>query len=319
MSEINTPLIGISSCLLGERVRFDGGHKRNPYIEQTLGRYFSFRPFCPEMAIGLGVPRPTIKLVATDAGVRCVDSKTGEQDFTEQLQDSANQQRNWHSQLCGYIFKKDSPSCGMERVKVALSPTNPHSDRSGQGIYAATFMQNFPLIPTEEEGRLGDAGLRENFIQRVYVYYRWQLLQEEGITQDKLFNFHSQHKLIVMSHNQNSVRELGRLLAQGHQTPIEKLAEDYIQRLMDAIKKPASRGNHVNTLEHIRGYLKRDLSGDDKQELSDTIEQYRQGHIPLIVPITLLRHHFRKQPDPFIEQSLYMHPYPAEMKLLNNI
>ncbi len=312
-------LIGISSCLLGERVRFDGGHKHNPYIEQTLGRYFTFRPFCPEMAIGLGVPRPTIKLLATDRGIRCVDSKTGQQDVTERLQQSADEQRPWHSQVYGYIFKKDSPSCGMERVKVQISPSNPHSKKGGRGIYATRFMDNFPLIPTEEEGRLGDAGLRENFIQRVYIYYRWCQLKRSGLSKEKLYKFHSQHKLILMSHHQNSVKELGRLLAETHDLDINKLGEQYIQIMTQAVKRPASRSNHVNTLEHVRGYLKRDLSTDDKQELSEAIEHYRLGYIPLIVPITLLQHHFRKQPDPFISQSLYMQPYPAEMKLLNQI
>lgn len=310
-------MIGLSSCLAGERVRFDGGHKHYSYITQTLGNYFTFRPFCPEVDIGLGIPRPTIKLIASDNNqIICVDSKTGSHDYTAQLRESANRQQAWHADLCGYIFKKDSPSCGMERVKVQK---NSMVERRGQGIYAATFMQNFPLIPTEEEGRLGDAGLRENFIQRVYTYFRWRCLQQEGVDRDSLFRFHSQHKLILMSHNQNTVRELGRLLAQGESTPINELANTYISRLMDALKTPASRGNHVNVLQHIQGYLKKHLSSDDKQELQETINHYRQGYLPLIVPITLLRHHFRNQPDPFIEQSLYMHPYPAEMMLLNDI
>lgn len=318
-TEQHLPLIGISSCLLGEKVRFDGGHKQNAYIQQTLGNYFRFRPFCPEVAIGLGIPRPTIKLVGSANGIICVDSKTGQKDFTRALQDSAEQQRDWHSQLRGYIFKKDSPSCGMERVKVQISADNPYSERNGRGIYAATFMDNFPLIPTEEEGRLGDPGLRENFIQRVYIYHRWCQLRASGLSKEKLFRFHSQHKLIVMSHHQNSVRQLGRLLAESQHNSIDELGDEYIAMLTQALAAPASRANHVNTLEHIRGYLKNDLDSDDKQELTETLAQYRQGHIPLIVPITLLRHHFRRQPDPFIEQSLYMHPYPAEMQLLNAI
>lgn len=316
--------IGISSCLLGEKVRYDSGHKHHSYITQTLGQFFSFRGFCPEVDIGLGIPRPTIKLIASDANdttVRCVDSKTGTLDYTAQLAESAQRQSHWHTDLCGYIFKKDSPSCGMERVKVYFpAGQGTMAEKRGQGIYAATFMQNFPLIPTEEEGRLGDAGLRENFIQRVYVYYRWRELNRAGLSRDALFRFHSQHKLILMSHNQNAVRELGRLLADsGKGDDLQALAQTYISGLMQALKTPATRGNHVNVLQHVQGYLKRHLDGDDKQELTEAIDQYRQGYIPLIVPITLLRHHFRSQPDPFIEQSLYMHPYPAEMMLLNEI
>lgn len=315
--------IGISSCLLGERVRFDSGHKHHSYITQTLGQFFSFHGFCPEVDIGLGIPRPTIKLIAStaaDSNIRCVDSKTGAIDYTDQLAASAQRQHAWHADLCGYIFKKDSPSCGMERVKVYFpAGAGTMAEKRGAGIYAATFMANFPLIPTEEEGRLGDAGLRENFIQRVYTFYRWKQLRTEPLSAERLFRFHSQHKLILMSHNQNAVRQLGRLLADADREQLETVADTYISGLMQALRTPATRGNHVNVLQHVQGYLKHHLDGDDKQELVEAIAQYRQGYIPLIVPITLLRHHFRSQPDPFIEQSLYMHPYPAEMMLLNEI
>ena len=200
--------IGISSCLLGEQVRFDGGHKRDAYIMGTLSEYFEFHPFCPEVAIGLGIPRPVIHLVKIDNAIRCVGVKDPELDVTDRLRDVADQQKVSHAGLCGYILKKDSPSCGMERVKV-YAGKQPH--REGYGIYAQEMMRNNPLLPVEEEGRLGDPGLRENFIQRVYVLYRWKQLLAEGLSAQSLTRFHARHKLIIMSHA--DYREMGQLLA----------------------------------------------------------------------------------------------------------
>ncbi|PKM37639.1 MAG: hypothetical protein CVV06_04785 [Gammaproteobacteria bacterium HGW-Gammaproteobacteria-10] len=308
--------VGISSCLLGEEVRFDGGHKSNAYIRKTLSHYFEFVPFCPEVESGMGIPRPTIQLRYTDRGVRCVGVKDHNIDVTDQLLGCAEQQRHWLAGLCGYILKKDSPSCGMTRVKIYRED---HADRVGTGIFAQFVKDNFPLMPMEEEGRLGDPRLRENFIQRVYVMYRWKLLCAEPITPSRLTIFHSQHKLIAMSHDQNEAREIGRLAASAVKGNAQEIAGQYGTDLMRCLKKTASRGNHVNVLQHIQGYLKKSLDADDKAELTETIERYRLGLLPLIVPITLLRHHFRRQPDPFIEQSYYMSPYPEELTVLNEI
>ena len=306
--------IGISSCLLGEQVRFDGSHKRDAYIVGTLSQYFDFHPFCPEVAIGLGIPRPTIHLIKTDDVVRCVGVKNPELDLTNRLLDVAAQQKERHSGLCGYILKKDSPSCGMERVKV-YSGNQPH--REGFGIFAQEMMRNNPLLPVEEEGRLGDPGLRENFIQRVYVLYRWQQLLAEGLSAQKLTHFHARHKLIIMSHA--DYRELGQLLARLSKDNLLEIAEQYISQLMNTLKIVVNRSNHVNVLQHIQGYLKKELSTDDKAELCEVIERYRSGEIPLIVPLTLLKHHFRKSPDHYIEESYYLSPYPQELKLINQL
>jgi uncharacterized protein YbgA (DUF1722 family)/uncharacterized protein YbbK (DUF523 family) len=306
--------IGISSCLLGQNVRFDGGHKQDAYIMGTLGEYFEFHPFCPEMGIGLGAPRPTLHLVKVDHDIRCVGVKKPDWDVTESLRDYAGQQKQLHSELCGYILKKGSPSCGMERVKV-YTDKHPHS--SGTGIYAAEIMSNNPLMPVEEEGRLGDPVLRENFIQRVYVLYRWKQMLASELTPDKLIRFHARHKLIIMSHC--DYRDLGQLLAGVTKNNLHQIADQYIAQLMKTLKKPATRKNHVNVLQHIQGYLKKTLSADDKAELCEVIEQYRNGYVPLIVPLTLLKHHFRKCPDRYIEESYYMSPYPQELQLINQL
>ncbi len=306
--------IGISSCLLGQPVRFDGGHKRDAYITGTLNQYFEFHPFCPEMGIGLGTPRPTLHLEKIDQDVRCTGVKDKTIDVTERLRDYATQQKTLLADLCGYILKKDSPSCGMEKVKVYANDI-PH--RTGVGIYAEQLMQLNPLLPVEEEGRLGDAGLRENFIQRVYVLYRWKQLQVKGLSPNSLTQFHARHKLIIMSHE--DYRDLGQLLSGVTKNNVQELADQYILLLMKKLKIVAGRKNHVNVLQHIQGYLKKELSTDDKAELCELIEAYRRGEVPLIVPLTLLKHHFRKCPDPYIDESYYMSPYPQELQLINQL
>lgn len=308
--------VGISSCLLGEKVRFDGQHQRDAFVEKTLGQYFEYRAFCPEVAIGLGIPRRPIRLIASNAEVRCVSSVDATLDHTQDLRDTANEQASWQQSLCGYILKKSSPSCGMERVKVYDGDL---PRRDGVGIYAATLMANFPDLPVEEEGRLGDPVLRENFIQRVYVLSRWKALEREGLTVRGLVTFHARHKLILMSHCVNAYRALGPLVAAAKKDNLQDTAQRYLSELMAALKQRATRGSHVNVLQHIQGYLKQHLDADDKAELSEFIAQYLRGQVPLIVPITLLNHYFRKHPNDYIRDSWYMSPYPAAMSLQNDI
>jgi uncharacterized protein YbgA (DUF1722 family)/uncharacterized protein YbbK (DUF523 family) len=317
MKQLDTTIkIGISSCLLGEKVRYDSGHKLNKYATEVLGHYFEFVPFCPEVSIGLTIPRAPIRLVDIDGDVRCVGVKDTSLDVTDALRAKADEQVHWHQDLCGYILKHSSPSCGMERVKV-YNKTMP--TKTGVGIYAKQLLENFPSLPVEEEGRLEDPHLRENFIQRVFVMRRWFQLVEDGMKLSDLLDFHARHKLIIMSHNQNYNRELGQLLAGARKDNVDEVAEQYIVKLMRTLKIPATRGNHVNVLQHIQGYLKKPLDKDDKLELTETVRKYRLGQLPLIVPITLLNHFFRKHPDEYISNSWYMNPYPEEMSLQNHI
>jgi uncharacterized protein YbgA (DUF1722 family)/uncharacterized protein YbbK (DUF523 family) len=308
--------IGISSCLMGEKVRFDSGHKRNAYINGILANFFEFTTFCPEVEIGLSIPREPIRLVTLNDKVHCVGTRNPELDVTEDLYKSADEQQAWHRQLCGYILKKGSPSCGMERVRLYKGDI---PDRIGVGLYAERLMQNFPNLPVEEEGRLEDPVLRENFIQRVYIYSRWQNLMEQAISMKNLTLFHAQHKYIYMSHDQSMARQLGSWLAESHKTDLDTLTTQYPLKMMTLLKRRATRKNHVNTLQHIQGYLKNHLDAGDKQELTTNIKQYREGLLPLIVPITLLRHHFRRYPNNYISNSYYMQPHPAELKLLNSL
>jgi len=308
--------IGISSCLMGEKVRFDSGHKRNAYINGILSNFFEFTAFCPEVEIGLSIPREPIRLVTLNDKVSCVGTRNPELDVTENLYRSADEQQFWHRQLCGYILKKGSPSCGMERVRLYKGDI---PDRIGVGLYAERLMQNFPDLPVEEEGRLEDPVLRENFIQRVYIFSRWQKLMAQAVSMKSLTLFHAQHKYIYMSHDQSMARQLGAWVADNHKTDLDTLTTQYLSKMMTLLKHRATRKNHVNTLQHIQGYLKNHLDADDKQELTTNIKQYREGLLPLIVPITLLRHHFRRHPNNYISDSYYMQPHPSELMLLNSL
>jgi len=308
--------IGISSCLLGEKVRFDSGHKHQSYITETLGQYFEFRAFCPEVAIGLGIPRETLRLVMQDGETRCIGNKTPSLDVTRQLSDIAIAQKHWHKDLCGYILKKDSPSCGMERVRVYK---NDMPEKNGTGVYAKVLLNAFPDLPVEEEGRLGDPVLRENFVKRVFVYRHWKDLLLEGLSMHKLTDFHAQYKYVLLSHDQNRSRLLGARLAEAGKEEFSEVLSWYFPELMAILKIRANRRNHVNVLQHLQGFLKNDIDKEDKKELTETVEKYRNGLLPLIVPITLFKHHFRRHPKPFVVRSKYLEPHPSELMLLNTL
>ena len=307
--------IGVSSCLLGQEVRYDGGHKRNTYITEGLSQYIDFVPFCPEIAIGMGVPRPPIRLLEKNGSWHAVEVDEPGHDFTDALQEYGSEVVSQLHEISGYIFKKDSPSCGIDRVRVFNDKKVP--ERRGRGIFAGTVMELRPLLPVEEEDRLQDPVLRENFIERIFVYSRWQQLVKSGLQLATLIEFHSRHKFTVLSHDEQAYRKLGRLVAEAGNHDIQSLASSYIEILMQALRKPASRKKHTNVLMHIMGHLKNHLASTDKQELLDILDNYRLGKIPLIVPITLFRHHLRHHPQTYISQQYYMNPYPEELMLRN--
>lgn len=310
--------LGVSSCLLGQEVRFDGSHKRDRFVTDRLSDFFLFSPVCPELAIGLGVPREPIRLVGTADSYRAVGVRNPKLDATGDLLRFAGRTADKLDDICGYIFKSKSPSCGMERVK--LYPENgsaPTAD--GVGLYARIIMERLPDLPMEEEGRLNDPVLRENFIERVFVYSRWRELASKKPKMSEIVDFHTRHKLVLLSRGQRGYKALGRMIANEQRLPADALAGVYVSRLMEVLKRPATRRNHTNVLQHIQGYLKDALDALDKKELVETIEQYRLGLVPLIVPITLLRHHFRRNPNDYIGNQVYMNPHPPELMLRNSL
>ncbi len=306
----DTPIrIGISSCLLGENVRYNGDHKRNRYITDTLSRYFEFVPFCPEVAIGLGVPRPTIRLEGNAEQPRAIVQDEQRRDVTQPLREYGRNIASSVTGISGYILKSRSPSCGMERVKV-YDHNNVPSPRA-HGIFARAFMDGRPLLPVEEEGRLNDPDLRDSFLERVFIYSRWQDQVDGGQVRD-LVEFHTTHKFLIMAHDQNAMRSLGRMVANAVADP-ERTMKDYFELLMQTVKKPARRSNRINVLQHIAGYFKRELDEYDRRELGEAIEGYRTGKVPVIVPLTLIRHHLRRNPDGFLENQHFLDQLPANL------
>lgn len=309
--------IGISSCLLGQEVRYDGGHKRDPYINGTLIDYFDFIPICPEVAIGLTIPRPPIHLVQLCEEIHVLGVKDTGIDVTDRLHAYGKEMGERLDNISGYILKSRSPSCGMERVEVVDEQGRTRG--KGAGAYAHSLMKKLPLLPVEEEGRLGDARLRENFIMRVFVYHRWQQMLASGLSVVKLQAFHADHKYLVMAHNQSAYKRMGKMLADITEESVKVVSCLYMDELMTALKQPASREHHVNVLQHLLGYLKQHLDGDDKSEMLEVIERYRDGIVPLIVPITLLKHHFRRHHHDYVERQVYLSPHPHELMLRNQI
>ncbi len=305
--------LGISSCLLGQKVRYDGNHKHDSFLTGTFGQFFEWVPVCPEVAIGLGVPRPPIRLTGLPPAPRAVGVKDASIDVTDKLAAYGKRQVHALENLSGYIFKSKSPSCGMERVKVYQAGRAPAAN--GRGIYADAFLAAQPWLPAEEEGRLSNPRLRENFIERVFVYRRWQELLARGLTAGRLVQFHTRHKLTLMAHDVEAYRALGRSVAQARNRNLKVLAPDYISRLMEALKRPATPARHVNVMMHLMGYLKMQLDAEDKAELLDMIHAYRRGETPFAAPLTLLRHYFRRFPDPTIMHQTYLHPDPCELLL----
>lgn len=310
--------IGISTCLLGENVRYDGGHKLDRFLRDTLGQYVEYVPVCPEVECGLGIPREPLRLVGDPNDPRLMTVRTA-QDNTQHMKSWAQSRVKQleKEQLCGYIFKSGSPSSGMERVKVY--DANGVAAKIGIGLFARAFMEHFPLLPVEEEGRLHDAPLRENFIERIFVLKRWRDLLAAGRRIGTLVDFHACHKLLVMSHSCKHLKEMGALVARAKGQPSEKVFSEYHELLMGALKLRATVKKHTNVLMHAMGYFKRDLTSDEKQELLEVIQNYHDQYTPLIVPITLLNHYVRKYNQAYLKQQVYLNPHPVELQLRNHV
>jgi uncharacterized protein YbgA (DUF1722 family)/uncharacterized protein YbbK (DUF523 family) len=312
--------LGISACLLGESVRFDGGHRWDRFITDTLGQYMEFVPVCPEVECGLGVPREAMRLVGDPEAPRLVTIRT-KADLTERMQTWARKrvQELEQEDLRGFIFKSKSPSSGMERVKVYDEASQGAPVTRGVGIFARIFMETFPLLPVEEEGRLHDPGLRENFIERLFVLQRWRELLAANPNPGTLVAFHTRHKLLILAHSPNHYRELGRLVARAKEVPAQELYARYQSQLMEALRLKATPKKNTNVLQHLMGYFKKDLSADEKQELLEIIDHYYQGYVPLVAPITLINHYVRKYNQPYLREQFYLHPHPVELQLRNHV
>jgi uncharacterized protein YbgA (DUF1722 family)/uncharacterized protein YbbK (DUF523 family) len=314
--------LGVSSCLLGERVRHDGGHKRDDFLTDVLGAFIDWVPVCPEVEIGLGAPRDTIRLVGRHDDPRLVVARTGE-DLTARMTRFAAAKATALGELDGYVFKRASPTCGLFRVRVYGDDGALRG--AGRGLYAAAFTRCRPLVPVEEEGRLTDPVIRENFIERVFAAARWRVFVVGRPAPGDLVAFHTAQKLAVLAHSPAHYARLGRLVADAGRrlgrgrAAAEQALTEYGAVLMGALAVRATRARHVNVLQHVAGFFKRDLERDDRAEVTEVIEEYRRGLVPLVVPLTLVRHHVRRLRLAYLADQVYLNPHPKELMLRNHV
>jgi uncharacterized protein YbgA (DUF1722 family)/uncharacterized protein YbbK (DUF523 family) len=310
--------LGISSCLLGHKVRYDGGHKYDNWLVETLGEWVDYVPVCPEVGCGLPIPREAMRLVGDPSAPKLLTQKTLI-DHTERMKSFCDTtvESLKSKGLCGFVFKSKSPSSGMERVKVYPEKGGAAS-RNGVGIFANAFLKVNPLLPCEEEGRLHDPMLRENFIERIFIMQRWQNLIADKPTPGKLVEFHTRHKLLLMAHSPVHYKSMGKLVAEAAIKPFADVLDSYFTELMTAAKKTATPSKHQNVLLHILGYFKKELSAFEKSELITLIDNYKAGLVPLIVPITMLNHYVSKYGKAYLAEQHYLKPHPIELKLRNH-
>ncbi|SEQ51962.1 Uncharacterized conserved protein YbgA, DUF1722 family [Amphritea atlantica] len=325
ISETTDIPVGISACVMGEQVRFNGGHSQSKICQVQLAKHFQFEPFCPEVAAGFGIPRPTMRLTGNPDDPDLIFSRPPadgsnepEADLSKQLMDACQPMLERCQRLDGFILKKDSPSCGMERVKIYQPSGHPHEQR-GSGLFARALMQRFPNLPIEEDGRLNDAQLRENFVMRVFAHHNFRTEVTDQPSFHKLLQFHSSYKYLLMAHNQTAYRELGKMLAVAHNEPLDALLKTYHEQFMSAISTPASRGSHCNVMQHIMGYLKQSVDSSARQDILNVFEQYRVGEVNLITPMTLLSHYINQNGSEYIRAQRYLEPYPAHLGLRNQV
>jgi len=310
--------VGISSCLLGEEVRYDGGHQKDAYITGVLARYFTWVPVCPEMEVGMGVPREPIRLVGDAAAPRLMGVTSGT-DHTARMREFAGRRVDElrHRELSGYILKRGSPSCGLERVKVYAGDGPPA--RTGTGLFARALTDALPLLPVEEEGRLNDAHLRDNFITRVFAYRLLAALRESEPPPAAVVEFHTAHKYLLLAHNPAAYARLGRLVAEVARPPRAAWLDGYGERFMRALETRATIPKHVNVLQHIMGFFKKQLSAAEKRELAGVIGDYAAGLVPLVVPITLINHYVARFEVAYVRDQIYLRPHPKELMLRNHV
>lgn len=326
--------VGLSACLAGQPVRYNGGHSQSRLCLQTLNSYFHFSTFCPEVSAGFGTPRPTMRLTGDPQQPDLIYSDGDDsRPLTHQLVSGFEGEMERFRKLDGYILMKNSPSCGLERVKVYQANGYPHTEK-GKGVFARALQKKYPQLPLEEEGRLHDPNLLENFILRVYAHHRFRNTVQSQPTIKSLIRFHSRYKYLIMAHNQQAYRQLGRLVANTEKRSADLVIALYFEQFMDALSVPARRAGHCNVLQHLLGYLKKSVPSSARQDIVATILRYREGKLPLITPITLLLHYIEQQASfdkseinrseqlhlqDYLQSQYYWHPYPDNLGLRNFI
>ncbi len=309
--------IGISRCLLGEKVRYDGGHKRDSFLADTLGRHVEWVPVCPEVEAGLGTPREAMRLVGPAEAPRLLTVKSG-LDHTQMMERFAHHRMRELDamDLCGYVFKQGSPSCGIERVRVYHEQGRP--TRNGVGLFARIFQEQFPLVPVEEEGRLNDPAIRDNFLERVFSYARWREWQRRRPSREGLVAFHTEHKFLLLAHSRPHYEKLDRLVRNAKQYRPTDLTQAYGRLFMEGLRVKATVRKHVNVLRHMAGFFTSRLRAAEREEWQEVLQDYHRGLTPLVVPLTLVKHYVRRLDIRHLADQVYLNPHPKELMLRNH-
>ncbi len=310
--------VGVSSCLLGEKVRWNGDHKQSLFVKNLLGQFFEWVPTCPEVEIGMGIPRETVQLQGNPNAPRMVGNTTGT-DWTARMNRYSKNRSAELSKmnLSGYIFKNRSPSCGIARIKVYGDDGNPTPN--GRGLFAEAFMQQCAGVPVEDEGRLQDARIRENFITRVFAYHRLAHLLNERFSRKILVEFHTAHKFLLLAHSRKHYDALGKLVATAKQHSPSELKRRYAEAFMQTLSFKTTPKKNADVLYHMLGFFKKLLSEEEKRDVIEAIEDYRNELVPLIVPVTLIKHHVRRHQVAYLSDQVYLNPHPKELMLRNHV
>lgn len=311
--------LGVSACLLGRKVRYDGQHKRDAFVVDVLGEFVEWVPVCPEVELGMGVPREPVRLFGNAAAPRLLGERSGKDHTEAMLRHARARVRDLEGlDLCGFVTKMDSPSCGLEGVRVHPGDGRPPR-REGVGMFARALVERMPHLPVEEEGRLLDPALRESFIERIFAYARWKDALGRGLRRRDLVAFHTAHELSLMAHSPAAHRTLGALVASLPEGPVGKQVEEYGRRFMQALRVPATRGRHAKVLLHMLGAFRKLLPPADRAELAEAVAEHARGRVPLVVPLTLFRHHARVHGVAWLAGQTYLDPDPRELMLRNHV
>jgi uncharacterized protein YbgA (DUF1722 family)/uncharacterized protein YbbK (DUF523 family) len=310
--------VGVSACVAGEKVRYDGSDARDPYLSDTLAKYVEFVPLCPEVACGMGIPREKVRQVDCGGEIRLIGYESGE-DWTERMNVWADKVLSGLQEegLCGFVFRSTSPSCALMHGK--LYSTTGLAPKRMAGFFARKLMDRFPMLPTEADDRLHSPMLRENFIRRVFVLKRWNEMLAKGRQIGHLVDFHTRHKMLIRAHDLRGYRELGHLLGRCSMCTMDDTFETYGSVLFRSLELKATPKKNADVLMHALGFFKQELDGHDRQELLDMISAYKEGRIPLLMPVTLLNHYAHKYGKAYLTQQFFLNPDPAELKLLNHV
>jgi uncharacterized protein YbgA (DUF1722 family)/uncharacterized protein YbbK (DUF523 family) len=309
------PRVAVSSCLLGAPVRHSGNHSRARFLTDELAPFVDWVPICPEMEIGLGTPRESLRLERSPDGPRLM-TRRSRRDLTPAMNELADE-RSARLDADGYVFKAKSPSCGIHGIP--LYAGDAAVNRHHRGLFADAVIEAHPLLPVEDEGRLNDAVLREAFTERIFAHARLRELLDSDWRPRDLVAFQARHKMQLLAHCPTGYRETGRIVAEAGVRPREELAVAYGRTFRTAMAVRASVGRHVNVLQHCLGMLGDELDPACRADLAEVIASYQAHRVALSVPLALLRHHARGEAATYVQDQTYFSPYPDELALRNHV